>query len=201
MVEGDSIFGALDPITLFREWLEEATVTEVNDPNAIALATVDPAGLPNVRIVLLKEIEDDAFVFYTNYRSAIGEELAASGQAACAIHWKSVRRQIRVRGRVEKENGPQADRYYASRDLGSRLGAWASRQSQPLADRAALEQQVSDAHARFGDSPPRPDFWGGFRLFPLEIEFWQDGTHRLHDRERWSKVNLNDKWNVKRLSP
>ena len=201
MTDTDSIFGASDPMALFRDWLDRATATEPNDPNAIALATVDGDGLPNVRIVLLKEIEADAFVFYTNYDSVKGQELQASGRAAFAIHWKSLRRQIRVRGLVVKEDGIQADRYYASRDLGSRLGAWASEQSQPLADRETLERRVDAARARFGDDPPRPPNWGGFRINPVEIEFWQDGQHRLHDRERWTKEAPQAGWCVKRLSP
>nr|WP_254696047.1 pyridoxamine 5'-phosphate oxidase [Palleronia sp. THAF1] len=181
--------------------MERAAKTEPNDPNAIALGTVDANGLPNVRIVLLKEIEADAFVFYTNYDSAKGLELTASGQAAFAIHWKTMRRQVRVRGTVEREDGAQADAYYASRDLGSRLGAWASEQSRPLADRATLEARVKEAADRFGDAPPRPDHWGGFRIRPVEIEFWQDGEHRLHDRERWVKIKNNEQWDVKRLFP
>ncbi|QFU08409.1 Pyridoxine/pyridoxamine 5'-phosphate oxidase [Rhodobacteraceae bacterium THAF1] len=201
MTQGTSIFGASDPVALLRDWMERAAKTEPNDPNAIALGTVDANGLPNVRIVLLKEIEADAFVFYTNYDSAKGLELTASGQAAFAIHWKTMRRQVRVRGTVEREDGAQADAYYASRDLGSRLGAWASEQSRPLADRATLEARVKEAADRFGDAPPRPDHWGGFRIRPVEIEFWQDGEHRLHDRERWVKIKNNEQWDVKRLFP
>ena len=196
-----SIFGARDPFALFRDWLSEACETEPNDPNAIALATVDASGLPNVRVVLLKEVENDAFVFYTNYNSAKGREIAATGKAAFAIHWKTLRRQVRVRGTVSREEGGKAEAYYASRALDSRLGAWASRQSQPLADRDALMRDVEAARAKFGEAPPRPPFWGGFRLAPLEIEFWADGAFRLHDREVWTKSGLDTGWHVKRLSP
>jgi len=196
-----SIFGASDPIALVRDWLDQAARTEPNDPNAMALATVDADGRPNVRIVLLKEIEDAAFVFYTNYDSAKGREIAATGSAAFCLHWKSLRRQVRVRGDVTREDGAQADAYYASRGIGSRLGAWASAQSRPLADRATLEARVADVRARFGDAPPRPPFWGGFRVAPREIEFWQDGKNRLHDRELWVKRIGGGAWDVKRLSP
>lgn len=196
-----SIFGAGDPFTLFLGWLTEAGESEINDPNAIALATVDAAGMPNVRVVLLKEIEDEAFVFYTNYDSTKGRELAATGKAAFVIHWKSLRRQVRVRGTVSREEGDKADAYYASRALDSRLGAWASHQSQPLADRESLVRSVETARARFGENPPRPPFWGGFRLEPQEIEFWADGPFRLHDREAWRKSDLDSRWYAKRLSP
>lgn len=196
-----SIFGAGDPFTLFRGWLTEACKSEINDPNAIALGTVDTAGMPNVRVVLLKEIEDEAFVFYTNYDSTKGRELAATGKAAFVIHWKSLRRQVRVRGTVSREEGDQADAYYASRALDSRLGAWASRQSQPLPNRESLARRVETARARFGENPPRPPFWGGFRLEPQEIEFWADGPFRLHDREVWRKSDLDSRWYAKRLSP
>lgn len=201
MTPQDSIFDATDPVALVRLWMDEAARLELNDPNAIALATVDPAGMPNVRIVLLKEIEVDAFVFYTNYDSAKGREIDAAGQAAFCIHWKSLRRQVRVRGTVSREEGAQADAYYRSRGLGSRLGAWASDQSRPLADRATLEARVEEAGALHGDDPERPPFWGGFRLRPTEIEFWRDGADRLHDRERWSREGVEDPWYVKRLFP
>ncbi len=196
-----SIFGATDPFELTRQWLEEARATEINDPEAMALSTVDESGLPNVRIVLLKAIEDDAFVFYTNYDSAKGREIAASGKAAFVLHWKSLRRQVRVRGTVTREYGPVADAYYASRPLGSRHGAWASRQSHPLRDRAELVQRVNDIADRFGESPSRPSFWGGFRVHPVEFEFWRDGEYRLHDREIWRRSDQKDAWTRLRLFP
>ena len=190
-----------DPIETVRSWMEAAAETEPNDPNAIALATVDADGLPDVRIVLLKEIEDDAFVFYTNYESAKGRELEANPRAAFALHWKSLRRQVRVRGTVTREDGATADAYYASRGIGSRLGAWASKQSRPLDDRDTLMARVEETHARFGDDPPRPPFWGGYRIEPISIEFWIDGESRLHDRFLWMREQTSTKWYVKRLFP
>ncbi|MFT4148958.1 MAG: pyridoxamine 5'-phosphate oxidase [Paracoccaceae bacterium] len=200
------IFAGQDPFVLAQGWLAEAERTEPNDPNAIALATVDSDGLPNVRMVLLKEIEatgpgGGAFVFYTNYDSRKGQEIADSGKAAFVMHWKSLRRQIRVRGLVTREEGPQADAYYASRSLKSRLGAWASHQSQPLTSRASLLAEVAKVTAAHGPMPKRPPFWGGFRIVPLEIEFWADGAFRLHDRFRWQRNNLESPWSINRLNP
>ena len=190
-----------DPFDQARAWLAEAEAAEPNDPNAIALATVDADGLPNVRMVLLKEIEPAAFVFYTNYDSRKGQEISASGKAAFVMHWKSLARQIRVRGLVSREDGPKADAYYASRSLQSRLGAWASRQSQPLSSRAALMAEVTRVTATKGPNPDRPPFWGGFRIVPLEIEFWQDGAFRLHDRIRWERAAVESGWKTTRLNP
>lgn len=200
------IFAGEDPFQLARDWLAEAEGTEPNDPNAIALATVDAAGLPNVRMVLLKEIEVEgigggAFVFYTNYGSAKAQEIEQAGKAAFVMHWKSLRRQIRVRGLTSREEGPQADEYYASRSLKSRLGAWASQQSQPLSSRTALMAEVARVTAAKGPNPPRPPFWGGFRLRPTEIEFWADGAFRLHDRFRWRREDLESPWEILRLNP
>ena len=200
-MDRSGIFAGSDPFELARAWLAEAEASEPNDPNAIALATVDPDGLPNVRMVLLKEIEADAFVFYTNYGSAKGQEIAASGKAAFVLHWKSLRRQIRVRGLTEREEGPQADAYYASRSLKSRLGAWASDQSQPLSSREALMAQAAKVALTKGTNPPRPPFWGGFRIRPVEIEFWSDGAFRLHDRFRWTRPANASDWIVERLNP
>lgn len=195
------IFAGDDPFVIAQRWLTEAEATEINDPNAIALATVDGDGLPNVRMVLLKDIEPDAFVFYTNYGSKKGQELAASGKAAFVLHWKSLRRQVRVRGIVSREEGSAADAYYASRSLKSRLGAWASQQSQPLSSRTALMAEVAKITATHGPNPKRPPFWGGFRIVPLEMEFWADGSFRLHDRFRWSRQDVESKWEVSRLNP
>lgn len=195
------IFAGEDPFQLARDWLAEAEGAEPNDPNAIALATVDATGLPNVRMVLLKEIEADAFVFYTNYGSAKAQEIDQAGKAAFVLHWKSLRRQIRVRGLTSREEGPQADAYYASRSLKSRLGAWASQQSQPLSSRTALMAEVAKITAAKGPNPPRPPFWGGFRLHPLEIEFWADGAFRLHDRFRWRRESVESAWEILRLNP
>ena len=201
MTDRKGIFAGDDPFQLARAWLAAAEKSEPNDPNAMALASVDPEGLPNVRMVLLKEIEKDAFVFYTNYESAKGQEIAGTGKAAFVIHWKSLRRQIRVRGLVEREEGEQADKYFASRSLQSRLGAWASRQSQPLSSRGALVAEVAKVTAREGAFPARPPFWGGFRITPLEIEFWADGDFRLHDRFRWRRETPEKTWEIQRLNP
>ena len=195
------IFAGNDPFQIAQNWLTEAEASEINDPNAIALATVDAQGLPNVRMVLLKDIEPDAFVFYTNYGSAKGQELAASGKAAFVLHWKSLRRQIRVRGLISREEGPAADAYYASRGLKSRLGAWASQQSQPLSSRTHLMAEVAKITATHGPNPKRPPFWGGFRLVPLEMEFWADGAFRLHDRFKWSRQAVENAWEINRLNP
>jgi len=201
MTDRKGIFAGENPFELARSWLLEAEASEINDPNAMALSTVDADGLPNVRMVLLKSIEDDAFVFYTNYESAKGQELDNSGKAALVMHWKSLHRQLRVRGVVEKENGEVADAYYKSRGLKSRLGAWASEQSRPLESRAALVAKVAKITATHGINPERPPFWGGFRIFPLEVEFWADGDHRLHDRFRWRRQAIGDTWEISRLSP
>ena len=201
MSDRTGIFAGDDPFAIARAWLAEAETSEPNDPNAIALATVDESGLPNVRMVLLKDIEDAAFVFYTNYGSAKATEIGATGKAAFVMHWKSLRRQIRVRGVVTREEGEKADEYFASRSLKSRLGAWASRQSQPLSSRTALMAEVAKVTARFGISPPRPPFWGGFRIVPSEIEFWADGDFRLHDRFRWTRASPDENWKIARLNP
>jgi len=200
-MDRSGIFAGSDPFALAQAWLTEAEATELNDPDAMALATVDSAGLPNVRMVLLKEIEPAAFVFYTNYTSKKGEEIEAAGKAAFVLHWKSLRRQIRVRGLTTREEGPQADAYYASRSLKSRLGAWASPQSQPLSSREALMAEAAKVAITKGPNPPRPPFWGGIRILPLEIEFWADGAFRLHDRFRWSRNELASDWVVDRLNP
>lgn len=195
------IFAGEDPFDIARRWLAEAEKTEPNDPNAMALATVDADGMPNVRMVLLKAIEAGSFVFYTNYGSAKAREIEATGKAAFVIHWKSLRRQIRVRGLVAREDGPEADAYFASRSLKSRLGAWASEQSQPLASRGALMARVARLGAELGPNPPRPPFWGGYRLTPVEIEFWADGAFRLHDRFRWRREAPEGGWRIERLNP
>jgi pyridoxamine 5'-phosphate oxidase len=200
-MDRNGIFAGEDPFLLARDWLSEAERHEPNDPNAIALATVDADGLPNVRMVLLKEIEADAFVFYTNYGSKKGQEIAASGKAAFVLHWKSLRRQIRVRGLTEREEGPQADEYFASRSLKSRLGAWASQQSQPLTSREHLMAEAAKVGVTKGPNPPRPPYWGGIRIRPVEIEFWADGNFRLHDRFRWSRNSPENPWVTQRLYP
>jgi len=201
MAKRTGIFAGDDPLQLSRDWMAEAESSEPSDPNAIALATSGKDGLPNVRMVLLKEIENDAFVFYTNYESAKGRELEENPQAAFVLHWKSLGRQIRVRGNVAREDGPKADAYYASRALQSRLGAWASRQSQPLSSREALMAEVAKITATKGTAPARPPHWGGFRITPVEIEFWADGAFRLHDRFRWRREEPRAPWEISRLNP
>ena len=201
MSDRDGIFAGDDPFGIARRWLAEAEQTEPNDPNAIALSTVDADGLPNVRMVLLKDVEDASFVFYTNYESAKARELDGAGKAAFLLHWKSLRRQIRVRGLVTREDGPQADVYYRTRSLQSRLGAWASQQSRPLSSRGALMAEVAKMTALKGPNPDRPPYWGGYRVTPVEIEFWADGAFRLHDRFVWRRASVQDSWTISRLSP
>ena len=179
MSDRTGLFAGDDPFQIARNWLSEAEAAEINDANAMALSTVDKDGLPNARMVLLKSIDADSFVFYTNYGSAKAQEIESTGRAAFVMHWKSLRRQIRVRGHVVREEGPEADSYYESRSLKSRLGAWASRQSEPLSSRAHLMAEVAKVTAQHGPSPKRPPFWGGYRILPNEIEFWADGAFRL----------------------
>lgn len=201
MSDRGGIFAGENPFEIARTWLSEAEKSEPNDPNAIALSTVDADGLPNARMVLLKDIEDDAFVFYTNYGSAKAQEIDQAGKAAFVMHWKSLRRQIRVRGVVERETGQKADDYYASRSLKSRIGAWASRQSQPLNSRAELLAESAKLSLKLGPNPKRPEFWGGFRIRPTMIEFWADGAFRLHDRFQWTRDSQDGVWKIQRLNP
>ncbi|APF36962.1 pyridoxamine 5'-phosphate oxidase [Chelatococcus daeguensis] len=191
-----------DPFALFARWLEDATASEPNDPNAMALATVDADGLPDARMVLLKGFDGQGFVFYTNAESAKGRELAAVPKAALLFHWKSLRRQVRVRGPVENVTDAEADAYFASRPRGSRIGAWASQQSRPLESRFALEKAVAVYTAKFGVGEiPRPDYWRGFRVRPVAIEFWQDRPFRLHDRIRFHRPAPDSAWQRERLYP
>jgi pyridoxamine 5'-phosphate oxidase len=196
-----------EPFALFANWLRDAEAGEPNDPNAMALASVDVDGLPNVRMVLLKGVDgadatDRGFVFYTNLESAKGRELLTAHKAALCFHWKSLRRQVRVRGLVSQVDGAEADAYFASRARGSRLGAWASAQSRPLESRFALEKAVALVTAKYPIGEiPRPPHWSGFRVTPLEIEFWHDRPFRLHDRLVFRRPDASAAWQKVRLYP
>jgi pyridoxamine 5'-phosphate oxidase len=191
-----------EPFALFAEWLKDAEGAELNDPNAVALATVDADGLPNVRMVLLKGFDERGFVFYTNFESRKGQEILGQKKAAMCFHWKSLRRQVRVRGPVTVVSDEEADAYYASRPRGSRIGAWASRQSRPLEGRFALEKAVAEYTARYaiGDIP-RPPHWSGFRIEPTSIEFWHDRPFRLHDRVEFARQGETQGWSKTRMYP
>lgn len=196
----EGAFAAEEPFSVFADWLKTAEAHEPNDANAMSLATVDARGMPNVRIVLLKGLDARGFVFYTNLESAKGNELAATGKAALCFHWKSVRRQVRVRGTIERVSNDEADAYYASRPRQSRIGAWASEQSRPLDARATLEARVAELEARYeGEDIPRPPHWSGTRVVPETVEFWQDGAFRLHDRCLFARAG--DGWSRQRLYP
>jgi pyridoxamine 5'-phosphate oxidase len=199
---GDELAQREDPFELFARWIKEAEAQEINDPNAMALATVDADGLPDVRMVLLKSFDTEGFVFYSNAESAKGQELKANMKAAAVLHWKSLRRQIRFRGPVTEVSLEEADAYFASRPLQSRIGAWASQQSRPLESRFALETAVAKFAAKFAfDEIPRPPYWIGYRILPLHIEFWSDGAFRLHDRLVFTRKTKSDPWQKARLYP
>ena len=191
-----------DPFVLFGEWLEDAKKSEPNDPNAMALSTVDEEGLPNVRMVLLKDFDTKGFVFYTNFESQKGQEVLATLKAASVFHWKSLRRQVRVRGLVEQVTEAEADAYFKSRPRDSRIGAWASAQSRPLTAPLELETAVALQTARFGfGEVPRPPHWSGFRIMPLSIEFWHDRPFRLHDRVVFRRERPEGEWSKAKLYP
>ena len=191
-----------DPFELFSRWMSEAEASEVNDPNAMAIATTDATGLPDVRMVLLKHADADGFVFYTNTQSQKGLQLAANMQAAGVLHWKSLRRQVRFRGPVEFVADAEADAYFASRPRDSRIGAWASQQSRPLESRFALEKAVAREALRFNiGAVPRPPHWTGYRIRPIYIEFWTDKPFRLHDRLVYRRDTPDGEWRTEKLYP
>ncbi len=191
-----------EPFVLFGRWLKDAEASEPNDPNAVALASVDENGLPNVRMVLLKDFDARGFVFYTNFESRKGREILGAGKAAMCFHWKSLRRQVRIRGPVELVSDEEADAYYASRPRGSRIGAWASKQSRPLESRFALEKSVAEYTARHAVGEiPRPAYWSGIRIRPVSIEFWHDRPFRLHDRVLFERETPEEAWHKERLYP
>ena len=190
-----------DPFELFDQWFSQAQASELNDPDAMALASVNSNGVPSVRIVLLKQWSENGFVFFTNYNGRKSQELIATKKAAACLHWKSLRRQVRIVGEVEKVSESISDAYFATRARGSQIGAWASDQSQPLVNRSELSRKVSEYEMKFADKTVlRPNHWGGFIIKPIEIEFWADGAFRLHDRFQLKQDNKN-KWNATRLNP
>jgi pyridoxamine 5'-phosphate oxidase len=198
----DDTTAVSDPFQLFGRWLADAEASEVNDPNAMAIATTDAAGLPDVRMVLLKHADANGFVFYTNTQSQKGYQLAENMQAAGVLHWKSLRRQIRFRGPVEFVSGAEADAYFASRPRDSRIGAWASQQSRPLEGRFALEKAVAREAIRFNiGEVPRPPHWTGYRIRPVSIEFWTDKPFRLHDRLVYRRATPDGEWRTEKLYP
>jgi pyridoxamine 5'-phosphate oxidase len=197
-----AFFEQSEPLVLFAEWFRQARDKEPNDPNAMALATADAGGAPDVRMVLLKDFDERGFAFYSNAESAKGLQLAANPRAALCFHWKSLRRQVRVRGLIERVEGEEADAYFQTRDRGARLGAWASEQSRPLPERLALEKRVAEFALKFGlGHVPRPPHWGGYRLVPLAIEFWRNQPFRLHDRLVFTRAAPDAPWAQHRLYP
>lgn len=201
-VEVPEMVGADEPLAQFTAWYAEAKASEPNDPDGMALATVDAAGLPDLRMVLLKGFDARGFVFYTNFESAKGEELLANPRAALLFHWKSLRRQVRIRGPVSVVSEAEADAYFASRPRDSRIGAWASRQSRPLKGRAELVKEVARFALKYPiGEVPRPPNWSGFRVTPLQIEFWRDGAFRLHDRLVYRRDSAEAPWRSEKLFP
>ena len=197
----DEATAAADPLSMFEEWFAEAAESGLVEPNAMTLATATPEGKPSARVVLLKDFDATGFSFFTNYASRKGQEIAANPFAALTFWWGPLERQIRIEGRVEKLDTDESDAYFASRPQGSRLGAWVSHQSAVIPDRAVLEARLADLETQYGDeAPPRPPYWGGYRVIPAVYEFWQGGLHRLHDRLRYTRRD-DGTWDLARLSP
>ena len=191
----------VDPILLFKNWLSEAEQNEIRDPNAMQLATVSKNGMPSVRTVLLKDIIDTSFVFYTNYESRKSNEISETAKGAICFYWKSLNRQVRLTGSINKVSDQVSDKYYQSRSRGSRIGAWASKQSRELESREVLMEKVKLLESKYDEDIPRPTFWGGFALKPDEFEFWEDGDFRLHDRFVLKPTALKNEWTAKRYYP
>lgn len=192
----------IDPFTLFKQWMDEASSTEISDPNAAALATADKNGFPHVRMVLLKSHDEDGFVFYTNMTSQKGHDLADNPNASICVFWKSLYRQVRVEGAIEQVSDQEADAYFNSRPKGSRIGAWASNQSSPLKSRQDMESRIEELEQRYKDEEniPRPEYWTGYRIKPNRFEFWIGREHRLHDRFEFT-MSKNNEWENRRLYP
>ena len=198
----DNFLEVTDPYGVFERWLKQANAYEINDPNAMALSSVDFSGLPNVRVVLLKSWDEKGFVFYTNMESQKGEEVLHAGKAALNFHWKSLRKQVRIRGLTEQVSDAESDAYFASRPRLSQIGAWASKQSRPVANRQTMMDEVAALEEKYlNQEIPRPDYWKGTRVKPLYIEFWQDGDFRLHDRCVFKRADLSENWQQERLYP
>ena len=201
-MEDGGIAPGRDPFELFAAWIKDAEKTEPNEANAMAVATADAEGRPNVRMVLLKAVDSRGFVFYTNFESAKGQELLANPHAALNFHWKTVRKQVRVRGPVSVVSNEEADAYFTSRAKDSQIGAWASAQSRPMEGRWVFEKEIAKYALKYGlIKVPRPPHWSGFRVAPLEIEFWRDRPFRLHDRLVYRRDNLEAAWRTERLYP
>ena len=191
----------VDPTLLFKNWLSEAEQNEIRDPNAMQLATVSRNGMPSVRTVLLKDIIDGAFIFYTNYESRKSNEINETAKGAICFYWKSLNRQVRLTGSINKVSDEVSDKYYQSRSRGSRIGAWASKQSRELESKEVLMEKVKLLESKYDEDIPRPTFWGGFALKPDEFEFWEDGDFRLHDRFILKPTNIKNQWTAKRYYP
>lgn len=200
--EDERLFAGEEPFALFASWFEAAKASELNDPNAVTVATADEDGLPDARMVLMKDFDPRGFVFYTNTRSAKGRQLAANPQAAMLFHWKSLRRQVRMRGPVSRVQDAEADAYFATRHRDSQIGAWASEQSRPMPGRFALERRAAEFALKFGlGAVPRPPHWTGYRLAPMRLEFWRDRPFRLHDRLVFERTDADAPWTRTRLYP